>query len=102
MSNVIREVHAVAHHRNGVCGVPFYVVTFTDQENGDAMIATVFPESGAVAVLSMGLLAEGCIEFGRNSFRGDHFERELRAAIAAYEAGRASIDTSAVEVYVVG
>ncbi len=80
----IAQVHDVAHHRNGVCGAPFHVVTFTSTDR-EAMVATVFPGPGEVAVLSMGRLAEGNIRFGENSYRGDDFEDELRAAITTYE-----------------
>lgn len=84
----VKAVHDVAHHRNGVAGESFYAVTFTDNE-GQAMVATVFPEPGAVAVLCLGLLAEGCITFGVNSWRGDYYEDELRAAVETYELARA-------------
>lgn len=80
----VRAVHAIAHHRNGVCGESFYVVTFTSTD-GKAMLATVFEGSGRVAVLCVGLLAEGNIAFGENSWRGDRFEPELRGAIEAWE-----------------
>ena len=81
----IRAVHAVAYHRNGVCGEPFHLVTFTSAD-GQAMLATVFDErdgAPAVAIVSLGLLAEGNIAFGENSWRGDRFADELYRAIKA-------------------
>ncbi len=83
---MVKQVHAVAHHRNGVCGAPFHVVTFTaNHDDGpEAMIGIVFDEPAHCAVLSMGLLAEGNIAFGVNSWRGDHYDGELRTAIEAY------------------
>ena len=95
----VKTIHDVAYHRNGVGGEPFYVVTFTDDENG-AMIGTVFgyvpkidrpynlgyeePFNPQVAVLSLGILAEGNIKFGQNSWRGDQYAEALYQAIDAY------------------
>ena len=91
MTNV-KKVLQVAYHRNGICGAPFHAILFqTDhqvQVNGvdrDAtFLATVFEEPDHCAVICVDLL-EGCgVTFTNNSWRGDHFEPELRAAIAAY------------------
>ena len=77
-------IQEIAHHRNGVSGNSFYAVLFTDEE-GDRKVATVFPEPGNVAVLSLGLLGETpTVSFGLNSWRGDFYEPELRAAIARH------------------
>lgn len=75
-------VKSIAHHRNGICGAPFHVVTFSDKENKN-LIAVVFPELYHTAVLSIDLLP--CIAFGFNSFRGDHYEFALRDAIKVWE-----------------
>lgn len=80
----VKKIHAVEYHRNGVCGEPFNVITFTSQDD-NAMIATIFESPGHVAVLSLGLLAEGNIRFGSNSWRGDRYEDELRTAIKERE-----------------
>ena len=83
---MIRNVHAIASHRNGSGGNPFHVVLFTTREQPVRhMVATVFEEKGNVAVLDSLMTAAGNVAFGENSWRGDDYEPELRAAIAAYE-----------------
>lgn len=72
----------VARHRNGVCGEPFEVVLFEDQgTEGSRKLAIVFEEPHYCAVLDVAKLAAGDIDFGSNSWRGDHFEESLRQAI---------------------
>lgn len=88
---LVRKVEAIAYHRNGICGAPFWVVRFVgscEKGHRERFIATVFAEPrGACAVLSLEkLAADGDIAFGSNSWRGDHFEPELRAACEAWEA----------------
>ena len=82
MNNSIK-VTSVAYHRNGVGGNGFHVVLFTEGRGADkdTKVATVFPERGSIAVLSVPLLAEGNITFGVNSWRGDTYESDIRAAI---------------------
>ena len=87
----MRKLQAIAHHRNGICGEPFYVLTFT--ESGRNMIATVFyhPEWGEppeprVAVFDRDLLANGEIGFGLNSWRGDHYADWCYSAIRRHVA----------------
>lgn len=79
----------VAYHRNGICGTPFHVATFTMKEDGDTrhMVGIVFPESGECAVLDIDQLTVDNIEFANgNSWRGDHYEDDLRKAIKKYNA----------------
>ena len=74
----------VDYHRNGISGEGFHVATFHMQEGErhHNMVAVLFGEPGQCAVLDIDLLKENNIEFARgNSWRGDHFEGELRAAI---------------------
>ena len=76
-----------AYHRNGVCGEPFQVATFTMQENTDPprrMVAVRFADGDSgewsnprIAVFDLALLAQGEIEFTVNSWRGDHFADHL-------------------------
>lgn len=82
-------IHEIAHHRNGVGGEDFHVVTFACPEGGE-MIGILFgletdhdevKWNGRCAVLNRDLLADGVIKFGRNSWRGDQYEAELREAI---------------------
>ena len=70
------------YHRNGICGAPFYVFLFRDNEQKRNMVATVFDESAHCAVFDVDLLAQGNIKFGENSWRGDNYEGELRNYIA--------------------
>jgi hypothetical protein len=95
MAKYVTEIEHIAHHRNGVMGEPFYVVTFKSSDGGalEKMVAIVLDEDaeahlGArpVFVLNVDKLAEGRIAFGDNSYRGDQFEPQLRAAIRKWEA----------------
>lgn len=79
----MRKILDVAHHRNGVSGNPFHVVTFRDGRQ--KMIGIVFEEHGNVAVFDSKLLAADVIEFGVNSWRGDDYETFLRDAAKRYD-----------------
>jgi hypothetical protein len=70
-----------AHHRNGVAGAPFDVVLFKVHRDFGTKVAILFDEPGNCAVLDVKLLAAGDIAFGSNSWRGDHFEPDLRRAV---------------------
>jgi len=83
----------VAHHRNGVSGMPFDCVLFDKEEDGKTthMIAVRFPDDEGegyqnprIAVFDVALLYESVIEFGENSFRGDHFVDDIDKAIKAH------------------
>ena len=80
------NVLKVDYHRNGVAGNGFHVVLFKHDKT--LKVGIVFPEQGNVAVLDVGLLHEGTIESGENSWRGDDFEPALRVACDAFECGR--------------
>ena len=92
------KVQQIAHHRNGVGGVPFYVVLFTDPDVPHQMVGIVFeePESRQyvephTAVLDVVETMRGNIGFGDgNSFRGDVYDPALREAITAWSAARAA------------
>ena len=92
MDKQVRKVIKVSSHRNGMSGAPFHVVLFESgghrKKDRTRMVGIVFEDALYCAVLDVGLLAEGTIEFLKNSWRGDNFEPELRAAIAEYENGR--------------
>lgn len=86
MPNV--RIIEVASHRNGVSGEPFHAVKFHDHDEGD-MLAVVFDQPGACAVLAIKPLSgSNAVTFGVNSYRGDHYEDQMRSAIVAYEAKR--------------
>lgn len=74
----------IAHHRNGICGAPFYPVILRDPDEG-RMLGVVFETDHHVAVFNLDKLALGNVAFGVNSWRGDHYEPHLRRAIAAWQ-----------------
>jgi hypothetical protein len=76
------KIIGIDHHRNGICGSPFDVVLFDDQDpEHNRKVAVLFEEPHCCAVLGVDKLAQGDIAFGSNSFRGDHYEHDLRQAI---------------------
>lgn len=79
----MRKILNVAHHRNGVSGNPFYVISFRDGRQ--KMIGIVFEGRGNVAVFDSDLLAQDVIAFSENSWRGDDYETFLRAAAKQYD-----------------
>lgn len=81
-------INKVSHHRNGVCGVPFMVILFTDNELNDGpMVATISDDDKlACHILNVGELVKGNIEFARgNSFRGDRYVDTLLELVEAFE-----------------
>jgi len=76
------KVTSLAYHRNGVTGDPSWVALLDDNHNGQ-MVATYFPrQRGCLCnVLNVQLLAEGKIEFGENSWRGDDYLDIIKAAV---------------------
>lgn len=81
----IENISEPAYHRNGICGEPFKVCTFTMHENNEPprrMVAVRFADdkpygNPRIAVFDLDLLAEGEIRFVQNSWRGDHFVDDL-------------------------
>jgi len=67
-------------HRNGVGGEPFTVAIIRD-DDGSKKLVVMFGAKDHTAVLDLELLAESVIEFGKNSYRGDHYEAQLRAIL---------------------
>jgi hypothetical protein len=86
------KILKVAHHRNGMLGNSFHVVTFKNYDL--TMVGIVFdkPEpynfDKKVAILNIDLLSQGIIEFGENSWRGDEFADDLYKAVEEYEKNR--------------
>ena len=74
------RVVKIAHHRNGISGVGFYVVLFYWDDRH--MIATVFAEKGYVSVLDRADVVSGEIAFDAGDFKGGDFENGLRKAIS--------------------
>lgn len=90
MHNLVKEILEVSCHRNGICGAPFHAIRFiasdeAESSSGHQFLATVFHENGHCAVIDLDLIAEHGVSFGYNSWRGDHFEPELRKAIKEYQ-----------------
>lgn len=80
---LISSITQIAHHRNGICGATFYAVIFKDRDNQN-MLAMVFENHPfCVGVVCLDLLPD--VTFGKNSWRGDEFESELRQAIEKWE-----------------
>ena len=77
-------IEHIALHRNGICGAPFYPVSFRDPDEG-RMLGVVFETDHHVAVFHLDKLALGNIAFGVNSWRGD-----LRAASETGDCGLAA------------
>lgn len=92
------KIDEVAYHRNGVCGNGFHAVLFRFKPDGErrekSFLATVFDEPGNCAVISLDRISVYGVEFGPNSWRGDWFEDELRAAIKNTDAANAAVGQS--------
>lgn len=75
-------MNKLAWHRNGITGEPFYVAIKKSKHLKDPkrLVVIHFDES-RTAVLDIDLLNKEVIEFGLNSFRGDHFTDEMVQAI---------------------
>lgn len=80
----IYKVHEIAYHRNGISGSPFYIVRFKS-EVSDNMIGILFEEAGNCAVFDNDLLKDNIIAFMENSWRGDHYEYDLREAVKVWD-----------------
>lgn len=82
-------VEQVAHHRNGISGAPFIVILFradTDRDRNVPFVATLFDEVGQCAVLRRDHAIEDVAFGAGNSWRGEHYEPQLRVAITEWEA----------------
>lgn len=75
---MVPEVH---FHRNGVTGEPFYLVSFITFDD-EAMARPL------VAVVTSSLCAVITPDNIKERWRGDHFESEIRAAVATWEDNR--------------
>jgi hypothetical protein len=81
-------INKVSYHINGVCGISFTVILFTDNDlNEGPMVATISSlDKMACHVLNVGELVKGNIEFARgNSFRGDRYVDALLAGVESFE-----------------
>lgn len=83
-----KQLNSIAHHRNGICGEPFYVALFRD-DDGSTKVAITFhnhPAECRTAVLNVEMLAAGNVTFGENSLRGDLYHDWMLDQIAQYTA----------------
>ncbi len=79
------KIIAIAHHRNGVAGMPFDVALFKERGGeGSLKVGILFEEPNHCAILDVAKLAEGDIAFGSNSWRYDNYEATLREAIKSH------------------
>lgn len=87
MTKIVKDILEIARHRNGVSGQPFWAVRFiadaNDDDNPAEFLAILTDTDSECYVLCVDLLAKYGVSFGQNSWRGDHFETELREAIKA-------------------
>jgi hypothetical protein len=93
------KVTAIDHHRNGVTGTPFYPILF-EWRDGDrlrsmyAVVTDRDDNNGLINcfVVDVDMAAAGDIRFFWNSWRGDHFVDDLRAAIREFENHRSGLE----------
>jgi hypothetical protein len=96
--NRTTRLTAICFHRNGVGGHGFHAIAFRDLVDGGwrNLIATVFdagemeegevhPPTGMVTVLDADLAARGVVSCPENTWRGDHYEPQLRQWVAQHQ-----------------
>ena len=83
------EPHVVVYHYQRGSGVSYYAVLFTDGGlDGGRKLGIVFDSyeaPPAVAVFDLAKLAAGDITHAGNGWRGDRYERTLRAIVARHQ-----------------
>jgi hypothetical protein len=70
------KIIATSHHRNGVCGEPFDICLFEDDDK-TVKVSIDFGQN-MFAVLQVDKLIAGDIAFGSNSWRGDRYMHKIR------------------------
>jgi len=85
-SVALTKIVSQARHRNGIGGRPFEVFIIEepteDMTGKRKMLVVRFDganEDCATAAFDLDKLAQGDIEFGSNSWRGDHYHDVMRA-----------------------
>ena len=79
------KILKASFHRNGVGGAGFYAIIFKDVGEKKTMVASLFDENCYCAVYDIEQLQKHNIEFGNgNSWRGDHYETELRPLLEKF------------------
>lgn len=78
------EIRDVAYHRNGVVGLPFYVVLFNDTDAGMFnQVATIDEDGEDCRVINAGLVVTAS-EIGTrhmNKWRGDRYLSQIKEAM---------------------
>ena len=79
------EIRDVAYHRNGIAGLPFYVVLFNDTDKGMFnQLATIDEDGTDCRVINAGLVVTAS-EIGTrhmNTWRGDRYLSQIHNAMA--------------------
>ena len=79
------EIRDVAYHRNGIAGLPFYVVLFNDTDKGMFNhVATIDEDGTDCRVINAGLVVTAS-EIGTrhmNTWRGDSYLSQIHDAMA--------------------
>lgn len=79
------EIRDVAYHRNGVAGLPFYVVLFNDTDAGMFnQVATIDEDGEDCRVINAGLVVTTGSAGGNhmNTWRGDRYLSQIHDAMA--------------------
>jgi hypothetical protein len=78
------EIRDVAYHRNGITGLPFFVVLFNDPDKGMFnQVATIDEDGTDCRVINAGLVVTAS-EIGTrhmNKWRGDTYLFEIKKAM---------------------
>ena len=80
------KIQEVSFHRNGICGHGFCAVRFRwtpdNAKDEESFLAFLFDEPGQCAVIGLDRIETMGVAFAQgNSWRGDHFEADLRKAV---------------------
>lgn len=82
------EIREVAYHRNGVSGLPFWVVLFNDTDEGMFnQLATIDEDGKDCRVINMGIAMFGRIgqDVGMNTWRGDYYLQKIKEAMQEHK-----------------
>ena len=81
------EIRDVAYHRNGIAGLPFYVVLFNDTDKGMFnQVATIDEDGKDCRVINAGMVVTAG-EIGTrhmNKWRGDRYLHKIKEAMREY------------------
>jgi hypothetical protein len=82
------EIRDVAYHRNGISGLPFWVVLFNDTDAGMFnQVATIDEDGKDCRVINAGLVVTAG-EIGNrhmNTWRGDYYLQKIKEAMQEHK-----------------